>query len=119
MATLTVKDIVEAGLDPALEAAAGGGDQFTNDDSQRTFFVANNGSGSPITVTIPAVDTSKGQAGFGTMTRPDLVVVVPAGEERYIGPVANAFTDNSGFAQVTYSGVTSLTVAAVKLPASP
>ncbi len=116
MATLTVQDIVEAGLTPSLSAAAGGGDQFILDSAQRVFFWADNASGGAITVTIAAQITAKEVAGFGSMTRDDLAVSVGAGVQKLIGPIANAFTDTSGFAQVTYSGVTSLTVAAVKLP---
>ena len=107
MATLAKQQIVQTGLAPAFGAAAGGGDKLLPGDT--TFLVAKNGSGAPITVTVDNVAPSN----YGTDV--DLVVSVPAAGERWIGPLSAArFASNTdGLAAVTYSGVTSLTVAAV------
>ena len=105
MADLTVQDITHTGLDPTYVAAAAGGDTFDNDG--HTFFHAFNGSGGDITVTIDSpVDCNQGFAH-------DVAVVVTAGTDRMIGrfPVGRFHSSCS----VTYSGVTSLTVAAIRL----
>ena len=105
MADLTVYDIDHTGVDPTYVAAAGGGDTFDNDG--HTFFHAFNGSGGGIDITIDSpVDCNQGFAH-------DVVVTVPAGEDRMIGrfPVGRFHSSCSG----TYSGVTSLTVAAIRL----
>lgn len=110
MATLTTQTITRAGVDPSLTAAAGGGDSFTPGDD--VFLHVNNGGGSSITVTV---------AGQGTilpnMDVPDVVVSVGAGTDRFIGPFPfTYFADpTDGLCDVTYSGVTSVTVAAFRL----
>lgn len=46
-----------------------------------------------------------------------MAVAVPDGEERIIGPFSkNRFDDVDGKVQVTYSAVTSVTVAVVEVP---
>jgi len=103
MATLTVLNVVNTGLIDALVAAAGGGDAFPNDGA--TFFEVLNSSGAPITVTFVSQATDDGLA----LT--DLAVVVAAGERRHCGPFKKRiYNDSTGLVQVTYSGVTTLTV---------
>lgn len=116
MATLTVQNIVEAGLAAAYAAAAAGGDVVPNDGN--TFLHVKNGSGGSITVTVTPAVTTVQSARHGTLTRANIAVAVPAGGERFIGPFApEAFNNSSGQAAITYSGVTSVTLAAVRLPA--
>lgn len=104
MATLAVQKITPAGTGPTYGAAAGGGDQFTNDG--RTQFHVKNGSGSSINVTVNSIAACS--QGFDH----DLVVAVPAGGERMIGPFEPArFNDSNGLVSVTYSAVTTVTVA--------
>jgi hypothetical protein len=112
MAILTVQSIVKAGLGPTYTAAAGGGDSFPNGGNE--YLHVKNGGGSPVTVTIPA---QKGCDEFGvTNAAHDMVVSVPATGERIIGPVSpRQFNDANGRAQVTYSGVTSVTVGAFSM----
>ena len=114
MATLTVQTVSEAGLEPAYVAAAALGDAFKNNG--RTMLHAQNGSGGALTVTVTAQQTAATVPGLGTVARASLAIAIPAGEERMIGPFAQAFNDADGNVQVTYSGVTSLTVAAIELP---
>ena len=117
MATLTVQNIAEAGLTPSFASAAGGGDAFAIDNQNRHFLYVKNGSGGAITVTITAQNSPNAERTFGQVTRAIIAVSVGAGSEEMIGPIPYAaFADASGLAQVTYSGVTSLTVAAIKLP---
>lgn len=106
MATLSIQKPTLAGLAPTYAAAAGGGDQFPNDGA--TILHVKNGSGGALTVTVD----SKTPSNYGTDV--DVTVSVPAAGERMIGPFPKArFDDVNGNVQVTYSGVTSLTVAAL------
>lgn len=110
MAVLTVQTVNRSGLAPSYAAAAGGGDKFSPDD--RTFLHVKNGSGGALTVTIATPKTTS----FGAAIA-DIAVSVPAAGERMIGPFPRQhFADtDDGLADITYSGVTSLTVAAVEL----
>lgn len=109
MATLTTQTIVAAGLAPTFAAAAGGGDKVVPGD--RTFLHVKNGGGSPITVTVAVPGTF-----YAAVANPDLTVTVDAAGEKLI-PVPPLFADSSdsGLAAVTYSGVTSVTVAALRI----
>lgn len=109
MATLAVQKAVVTGLTPSYSAAAGGGDQFAN--SGKAMLHIKNGSGGSINVTVNS-QTNCSQ-GFDH----DAVVAVPAGAERMIGPFPKGrFDDANGNVQITYSAVTSLTVAVVEVP---
>lgn len=111
MAQLAVQSASATGLTPAFAAAAAGGDSFANDG--RTVLHAKNGGAGAITVTVNSQQAC--DQGFDH----DLAVAIPAGQERMIGPFPQSrFNDSSGLVQVTYSDVTSLTVAALKVPAS-
>lgn len=111
MAQLTVQRITQglsagtySGLLQALVAANAGGDKFQNDG--RTYLHVKNGGGSPITVTID----SRINCNQGHDHNP--AVSVGAGEERLIGPFGPEFNSTDGLnnVDVTYSGVTSVTV---------
>lgn len=106
MATLPVEDMSLAGLTPSLVAAAAGGDQFANDG--KTFFVANNGSASPIDITFDA----KGDCDQGFDH--DVTVTVAAMTEVLIGSFPTRRF--SGAVSVTYDDVTTLTVGPVRVP---
>lgn len=109
MAVLTVNEISRAGVSGALTAAAGGGDSFANDG--RTYLDINNGSGGSITVTFVTQQTVDGLAVA------DLAVAVGAGVRTKVGPFPpGIYNDVNGRVQVTYSGVTSLTVNAFRVP---
>lgn len=107
MAALTVQTIGVSGLVPTYAAAAAGGDTFANDG--RTMFHFKNAD----TVTHTATINSLATCNFGFDH--DAVVAVTASEdERMIGPFPiNRFGAN---VSVTYDAVTSVTVAAIKLP---
>lgn len=112
MAKIEEQLVTIAGLGPAYSAAAGGGDTF--DPDQDTFIHVKNGSGGAITVTVvtPRVDPQTGLA------EADVAVSVPAGGERMIGPFPfETYADPAtGLGSITYSGVTSLTLAVLKVP---
>lgn len=107
MATLTTQPVIQSGLGPTYVAANAGGDKVV--PGPTTFLHAKNASGGALTVTVASV-TPCNQG-----STHNLVVSVPAGGDRMIGPITPdrfaAVAD--GLAAVTYSGVTSLTVAAI------
>jgi hypothetical protein len=104
MATISVQSIVKAGTTVTLSAAAGGGDQFALTDVN-DIYVVNNASGGAITVTFVTQATTDGLAVA------DRTVSVGAGDRDYVSDLdPNVYRDTNGFCQVTYSGVTSLTV---------
>lgn len=108
IATLSVQDVTSAGTVPTYAAAAGGGDQFSNDG--KTYLHVKNGGGSSINVTIAS------QVACSQGSTHNTVVAVANGAEKMIGPFPpERFNDASGFVQVTYSAVTSVTVGAFQL----
>lgn len=106
MATLTKQQITQAGTTVTFASAAGGGDKCAPGDT--TWLEAINGSGGSITITVNS------QTPSNYNTDEDLVVAVGAGATDRIGPLpASRFAASSdGLVAWTYSGVTSLTVAA-------
>lgn len=115
---LTVQPIVRTGLNPTLSAVTAGGESFINDG--KTFLYVDNAGGSPTSVTIDTILTETG------LTIPDLIVSVPAGEFRLIGPFPSSVysqedTDNglSAAVKFTCSPTTSVTAGAIKLTQVP
>lgn len=111
MAALTYQTMDFAGTTPSYAAAAGGGDTVTPDEVG--FLHVKNGGGSPITVTL----TVAGNSEFG-QPNADNPVVVTNGDSKMIGPLVTDFTgaDTFGVVLIAYSGVTSVTVAALRHP---
>lgn len=108
MAQLTVQNVTRSGLTPSYAAATGTGDSFSNNGA--TFLHVKNGHTAAQSVT---VDSQYAPLPAGT-AQADVVVSIPAGGERMIGPFpTRSFNDVDGLTQVTYSGVTALTVAAI------
>lgn len=105
MANLATQVITLEGVGPTYAAAAGGGDTFTPGDD--VFLHVKNGGGAPITVTVVTPNT------VGTLAIADVTVSVPAAGERMIGPMPRQTFSRSadGLGDITYSAVTSVTVA--------
>lgn len=111
MATLSVQVISRTGTAATYGAAAGGGDEFVNDGTSRLH--VKNGGGSPITVTIDSPNTCN--FGVAANAAHDYAITVGAGADKFIGPFsADQFNDVNGKVQVTYSGVTTVTVAVMR-----
>ncbi|MFR0351787.1 hypothetical protein [Streptomyces sediminimaris] len=110
MATLTTQAITADGLDPAYTAAAAGGDKVK--PGPNTFLHVVNGDAAPITVTLAVPGNY-----YGSVANPDLVVTVAASGELMIPVPGTPFADpsDSGLASVSYSAVTSVTVAALRI----
>jgi hypothetical protein len=103
MATLTVNQLLPTGAtEPALVAAAAGGDQFSN--NSRTYLKVTNGGVAPITVTVVAQRTCD-QGSIHSITNS-----VTNATTELMGPFTDRYNDASGMVQVTYSAVTSVTV---------
>jgi hypothetical protein len=114
MATLTAQAVGMTGAAVTLVAAAGGGDLYLPFDGDRSWLWIKNGGGVSVTVTITVAGTTYGQ------NNADVPVVVAAGAERLIGPLVPelAGADTLGTVGFSYSGVTSVTVAVVRLETS-
>lgn len=110
MATLTNQILTRAGITPTYAAATGGGDAMVC--SNDSFFHIKNGGGSPITVTlaIPSSASTWPNAPYS-----NIQVTVNNASEKMIGPIApGLFQDPvTGLCTITYSGVTSVTVASL------
>ena len=116
MATLTVQNSPEAG-GLTMAAAASGGDVFPNDG--KTIIMLWNDDASLSSVTVTAQDTTASGAGFGSVTKASAVQSVEADSGDIMGPFpVSAFNNASGQIAVTYSSVTDLDVAAVRVSGS-
>lgn len=112
MATLTTQVVNRAGTVITPVAATGGGDAMTCGQGMMLEVV--NGGGSPITVTlaIPA-----GASGYPNAAYTSTAVTVANAVTKWIGPIAAPLYQDptTGLCTITYSGVTTVTVAAVQL----
>lgn len=111
MALLTLQTIVAAGLAPTTTAAAGGGDTvaLASATDANSFLQVTNGGGSPITVTL--ADPGATPAG-NTTTAPANSVAAGATKLFPLNPAL--VNPSTGVINVTYSAVTSVTVAAIR-----
>jgi hypothetical protein len=108
MATLATQSIVTAGLTPAFVAAAGGGDKCL--PGAGTYLHVKNGGGSPVTVTLVTPAT------VDTLAVGDRAIVVAAGAEAKIAVPDTLYRNpTDGLADITYSGVTSVTVGVFRI----
>ena len=113
MAAITITTtgrVMAAGTDLAAiaQAAAAGGDYLQNSGAELTYF--SNASVGDITLTIAFASTGTVDGVAPT----NKALTLTAGERYILGPwPTNFYNDASGRVQFTYSGVTSLTVAAL------
>lgn len=109
--TLTVKQIVKAGVAAALAAANVDGSKWLGSGGN-TFLHVKNADAADCDVTIVGQQTTN-QPGVGPTLAPDIVVTVPATTgDVMIGPIPGAYLDATGFAHCTFEHVNSVTVAA-------
>lgn len=108
MATLSVQQADRAANAVTLAAASAGGDEFVNTGKEA--LLIDNGGGSPITVTFATPVTVDGLA------VDDLDIDVPDGEMHLLGPFpTGTYNDGDGKVQISYTDVTSVTVAAIRI----
>jgi hypothetical protein len=100
------------GATVAFSAATGGGDTVVG--GQGVHLLVNNASASPITVTLVTPETVD-----GTLAVADRPIVVTNATIREI-PVPSRYNDAAtGIASITYSAVTTVTVASVQGSVTP
>jgi len=108
MATLATQSITTAGITPTFAAAAGGGDKCL--PGEGTYLHVKNGGGSPVTVTLVTPAT------VDTLAVADRAVVVANGAEALIAVPDTLYRNpTGGLADITYSGVTSVTVGVFRI----
>lgn len=117
MAVLTVNTIARAGstityVTPTVTV----GDQFVAADDQRHAILVKNGSGAPINVTVTAQTTQARLDGAGVVTVSDIVTAVAAGADAIIPVMPDFIKTNDGKVQVLCSAITTVLIAAVRLP---
>lgn len=112
MAALTIQNIAAAGAVVSTTAAAGGGDTVqppAGAADDRCFLQVTNGGGSSINVTIADPGfTPASNAGSPT------VVAVAASATKLIALPPGAVNPANGLISISYSAVTSVTVAALR-----
>ena len=113
MAQLTVIALNEGnGTDIIYTAAATGGDTFAW--SGNTLFQVVNSGASSIDVTIAPAISNYTQQGIGELSKATIQHSVAAGGTATLDTRSRAFLGGGGQVQVTYSDVTSVTVAATQ-----
>lgn len=117
MALLTLQTPAETGTTLTYASCTGGGDTFANNG--KVYLHIKNASGGSITVTIAKTSSATvNDPVLGILTKADVAVAIGAGAEKMIGPFKpDAFnaTAGTGLVSITYSGVTSLTIAAIQV----
>lgn len=109
MAALSTQTSARGGTAITAASAAGGGDSFANSGKEMIWI--KNGDSSSMTLTIATNATTDG------LTVPNRTVAVAAGATKLIGPFPTPiYNDVNGNVQLTYSAVTSLTVAILAAP---
>jgi hypothetical protein len=95
-------------------AATSGGDVCA--DAAGTFLLVNNTDSSPHTVTVTAEKTSVYIQGQGYLTKASITQAVSASDEVLLGPFPPSyFADGQGNIEITYSAVTGVKVACIRL----
>lgn len=90
-----------------LDTCAAGGDQFVDDG--QTFLMVSNTDATTVSVTV----TSQKPSDEGITQ--NVVVDVAQNVVKIFGPFGTRFVDVNGYVQITYSAVTALKIAAIKL----
>ena len=115
--TITPQTCALTGLNVALAAANADGSKFANPTDQTTFLLVENSNASARDLVVVTQATSVRVGGYGSQTLSNRTIVIPANTGKVlIGPFPPAqFNDSDGNAHITFSGVTNLTIAAVRL----
>lgn len=109
MATIAVQNIINTGLDPVFAAASAGGDKAITGPG--AYLEVKNGGGSAVTVTLATPGTVDGDLAVA-----DRTVSVPAGGSRKVALPHLYRNPSDGLAAISYSAVTSVTVAVFRAP---
>lgn len=109
---IATQTVTQAGLSPSLQACSAGGDTWS--PSATTMLYVKNGDSVQHTVTVHTTAVSYGQP------ISNIAVAVPAGQEMMLGPFDPGMVANpeTTLATVTYDAVTSMSIAAINVPAN-
>jgi hypothetical protein len=108
MATVDTDQIQIAGTAPTYNAASAGGDKVR--PGKNVVLHVKNSSAGAVTCTVVTPGTVAGQP-IG-----DVAVSVPAGADRFIGPLTNEhFAAADGLVDLTWSATASVTFAAIRV----
>lgn len=112
MSQLATQTVTAAGMSPSLQACTSGGDTYS--PSATTMLLIKNGDSAQHTVTVHTTFSAYGQP------ISNVAIPVPAGSEVMAGPFDPGMVANpqTTLATVTYDAVTSLTIAAISVPAA-
>lgn len=106
---LTVQDIARSGLEFTTEPANADGNFFANDGSVFLYLLGSSALGYTVTIN-STVDCDQD---FDH----DPAVIIAKDKETLLGPFPiSRFSDNNGRVNISYNRVTTLNVAAIKLP---
>jgi len=109
MAALSTQTVNRTGITLSFSSCAGGGDTFT--PGPQTMLYVKNGGGTAQTVTVAANSSV-----YNDIALPNLAVSVSGSSEKTFGPFPPAvYAGSSGTAAITYSGVSSLTIAVINM----
>ena len=115
MALLIPQKIIDLGTLETFSAATADGDSFINSGVE-FLHVKNGHASNSYNVTITVQVTNIHHQQFGSVTKSNVVKAVAAGQDVLIGPFKqSAFNDNNNEVQITYSAVTTLSVAVLYL----
>ncbi|MBP2291043.1 hypothetical protein [Azospirillum rugosum] len=116
MAQISAQKLVETGAAPVMTNASTGGDSFTNTGSEA--LLLKNSSGSAVTVTLKSRNTAPVIDGYGTVSKPDTAITVPANGIAIAGPFPQRAYNDPATSRLsltyTSSGATSVAVIALK-----
>jgi len=108
MATLTVQHPKRVANELVMAAADEEGDEYSNTGNE--MLLIENGSASPITLTVPTPYTVDG------LDVDDREITIPAGESHLLGPFPQAYyNDTNGKVQLEYSAHADVSVAVIGL----
>ena len=111
MALIAAEKILESGLTATYTAANAGGDTIANDG--RVFLHLKNADASATTVTVTTKTATTEKPGFGTLTKANAVTTIAATSDEFLGPFPAIAFGLVG--AITYTSVTSLTVAVLRI----
>jgi hypothetical protein len=112
MALIPQQQISQSGLVPAYTAALVAGNVLQNTGIQ--YFHVRNESASSVTATVVPVITTVIDPGLGELVKENAVLTLAAGEAGFLGPFeTKAFNSPEGQITLTFTSVTSVTVAAL------
>ena len=112
MAILASQKITQSGLKPVYTAALAAGDIIVNTGIQ--YFHVKNDSAVSITASVTPVISTYIDPELGKLVKEVASLTLTAGEAGFLGPFeTEAFNSPTGQLTLTYTAVTSLTVAAL------